>query len=119
MNCKDDCNGKCGCKTHDSLEKLCFCCGVLMDINTLVEIKSPLGDGYVDFPICGFCDELRKKQIIIKCITCGAYGYIPRTVKSIMLFADSNLHNGIAMVNYCGNCVETKSQDDLPDGVIH
>lgn len=40
----------------------------------------------------------------MKCATCGAWGFIPVTPKSIFYLAESQMDNNIALTNYCPNC---------------
>jgi len=79
-------------------EILCFACG-----------KSPkiliaIGQN-------NFCEEHAKQlknMFLLKCATCGAWGFIPICKKSILYLAESNLENNIAITNYCSNCTISK-----------
>lgn len=76
---------------------LCFACG--SSPNILHEI------GKHKWLFCEkHADEL-KNHFLLKCKTCGSWGYIPITPKSIIYLAESKMEDNIAMVNYCPNCM--------------
>ena len=78
------------------MEKLCVCCGN----------QATMTSGIWNF--CVECFRKKESHLIIKCKTCGAYGFIPITPKSIFYFAESKMKDGVAMTNYCSVCHEIK-----------
>lgn len=99
---------------------ICFVCGYVGDIQHHLVIADPLDiNEKIVANMCGECFEEAKTQFLVKCITCGAYGIIPITTKSIFYLAESNMMNNVATSTRCPNCVETRSQNAIPVSVIH
>ena len=105
------------------MSRTCFVCKYYGDIIDVIEIVNPMpesGSGdIISVNICKGCLSEAKKGIVAVCITCGSYGFIPITEKSMFYFAESNLLNGIATTTRCPNCVRAESSDQSPECVIH
>ena len=72
--------------------KLCFACGK--------QAQTTLGNKN----LCFSCSIKLKTNFLVKCITCGTWGFVPITTKSIFYFSEGNVRDNIAMLNYCPTC---------------